>query len=228
MSEKIALRAVDLTKSYSESGQVLEVLRGVSLEVREGEAVAIIGTSGSGKTTLLQCLGGLDSFDSGLVEVDGENLANLSEKNRTELRNRKLGFVYQFHHLLPEFTSMENVAMPLKIRRENAADAEKKANELLEALGLRDRRDHLPSQLSGGERQRVAIARAMAGSPVCLLADEPTGNLDRETAENVFGYLLNLTRQQHLAFVIVTHDPELASKCDRIVRLKAGQLTEEK
>ena len=228
MSEKIALRAVDLTKSYSESGQVLEVLRGVSLEVREGEAVAIIGTSGSGKTTLLQCLGGLDSFDSGLVEVDGENLANLSEKNRTELRNRKLGFVYQFHHLLPEFTSMENVAMPLKIRRENAADAEKKANELLEALGLRDRRDHLPSQLSGGERQRVAIARAMAGSPFCLLADEPTGNLDRETAENVFGYLLNLTRQQHLAFVIVTHDPELASKCDRIVRLKAGQLTEEK
>ena len=157
-----------------------------------------------------------------MIEIGGENIAELSEQRLTELRNRKLGFVYQFHHLLPEFTAMENVAMPLKIRREKASVAQKRAESLLKAMGLADRVDHLPGQLSGGERQRVAIARAVSGSPLCLLADEPTGNLDGETAEVVIGYLLKLSFSQGLALVIVTHDPDIAARCDRVVRLKNG------
>ena len=219
MNNSVVLKAVGLQKSYKEGGRLLHVLKDVNLEVHEGESVAIVGTSGSGKTTLL---GGLDRFDKGLIEIGGENIAELSEQRLTELRNRKLGFVYQFHHLLPEFTAMENVAMPLKIRREKASVAQKRAESLLKAMGLADRVDHLPSQLSGGERQRVAIARAVSGSPLCLLADEPTGNLDGETAEVVIGYLLKLSFSQGLALVIVTHDPDIAARCDRVVRLKNG------
>mgnify|MGYP002577735879 CR=1 FL=1 len=231
MNNNVVLKAVGLQKSYKEGGRLLHVLKDVNLEVHEGESVAIVGTSGSGKTTLLQCIGGLDRFDKGLIEIGGENSAELSgkrltelkkKKKKTELRNRKLGFVYQFHHLLPEFTAMENVAMPLKIRREKASVAQKRAESLLKAMGLADRVDHLPSQLSGGERQRVAIARAVSGSPLCLLADEPTGNLDGETAEVVIDYLLKLSSSQGLALVIVTHDPDIAARCDRVVRLKNG------
>lgn len=222
MNNNVVLKAVGLQKSYKEGGRLLHVLKDVNLEVHEGESVAIVGTSGSGKTTLLQCIGGLDRFDKGLIEIGGENIAELSEQRLTEQRNRKLGFVYQFHHLLPEFTAMENVAMPLKIRREKASVAQKRAESLLKAMGLADRVDHLPSQLSGGERQRVAIARAVSGSPLCLLADEPTGNLDGETAEVVIDYLLKLSPSQGLALVIVTHDPDIAARCDRVVRLKNG------
>lgn len=224
MNKDIVLKVCGLTKSYREGGRVLQVLKGADLEVLRGQSVAIVGTSGSGKSTLLQCIGGLDRFDQGSVEVGRESLADLSERNLTELRNRKLGFVYQFHHLLPEFTALENVAMPLKIRRERASTAQQRAESLLEAMGLSDRADHLPSQLSGGERQRVAIARAVSGSPVCLLADEPTGNLDGETAESVMNYLLTLSASQGLALVIVTHDPDVAARCDRIVRLKDGKI----
>lgn len=222
MNNNVVLKAVGLQKSYKEGGRLLHVLKDVNLEVHEGESVAIVGTSGSGKTTLLQCIGGLDRFDKGLIEIGGENIAELSEQRLTELRNRRLGFVYQFHHLLPEFTAMENVAMPLKIRREKASVAQKRAESLLNAMGLADRADHLPRQLSGGERQRVAIARAVSASPLCLLADEPTGNLDGETAEVVIDYLLKLSSSQGLALVIVTHDPDIAARCDRVVRLKNG------
>ncbi len=217
MNNKVVLKVKGLTKIFKEGKDSLEVLKGIDLEVEEGVSVAIVGTSGSGKSTLLQCLGALDIF-----------IADLSEKQRTQMRNRKLGFVYQFHHLLPEFTSLENTAMPLKIRRVPAAEAQKRAEHLLAAMGLEERVDHLPSQLSGGERQRVAIARAVCGSPVCLLADEPTGNLDRETAVSVFDYLVRLTRDEKLTLIIVTHDPELAARCDRIYRLKAGRLIAEK
>lgn len=227
MNKSIVLKASGLKKRYKEGDREVCVLKGVDLEVRAGESVAIVGTSGSGKTTLLQCLGGLDRFDEGSIEVGGENLANLNEKGLTELRNRKLGFVYQFHHLLAEFTALENVAMPLKIRRESAPTAQNRAVGLLNAMGLKDRADHLPSQLSGGERQRVAIARAVSGSPICLLADEPTGNLDGETAESVMDYLMKLSGAQGLALIIVTHDPDVAARCGRIVRLKDGKIQPE-
>lgn len=227
MNKQVVLRASGLKKSYKEGDREVYVLKGVDLEVSTGESVAIVGTSGSGKTTLLQCIGGLDRFDEGLIEVGGENLANLSEKQLTELRNRKLGFVYQFHHLLPEFTALENVAMPLKIRRCKPSEAQRRAEELLAAMGLSDRTDHLPSELSGGERQRVAIARAVSGAPICLLADEPTGNLDGETAEVVMDYLMELSAAQGLALIIVTHDPDIAARCSRIVRLKDGKIQPE-
>ena len=224
MNNNVVLKAVGLQKSYKEGGRLLHVLKDVNLEVHEGESVAIVGTSGSGKTTLLQCIGGLDRFDKGLIEIGGENIAELSEQRLTELRNRKLGFVYQFHHLLPEFTAMENVAMPLKIRREKASVAQKRAESLLKAMGLADRVDHLPSQLSGGERQRVAIARAVSGSPLCLLADEPTGNLDSKTTIEVMDMIKSFARKYNQTIVLVTHDPELAQYADRIVTLVDGRI----
>ncbi len=222
MNKKEVLKATGLRKSYREGDRTLEVLKGIDLSITEGEVVAIVGASGSGKTTLLQCLGGLDTFDSGTVIIGDEDVSQLTEKQRTELRNRSLGFVYQFHHLLGEFTALENVAMPLKIRRISDEENEKASLAVLGAMGLSERVTHLPSQLSGGERQRVAIARAVVGEPLCLLADEPTGNLDRETAESVFNYLLNLARQKGLALVVVTHDKDIASKCDRELHLKDG------
>jgi len=221
MSE-FAIEVEGLAKAYREGDRETPVLKNVSLRVRPGETVAIVGASGAGKSTLLHCIGGLDDADAGRVVVDGVDIGGMDEKARGDLRNRRLGFVYQFHHLLPEFTALENVAMPLKIRREKASVAQKRAESLLKAMGLADRVDHLPSQLSGGERQRVAIARAVSGSPLCLLADEPTGNLDGETAEVVIDYLLKLSSSQGLALVIVTHDPDIAARCDRVVRLKNG------
>lgn len=226
MNRKVVLKASNLRKSYREGNRSLEVLKGVDLTVMEGEVVAIVGTSGSGKTTLLQCLGGLDTFDAGSVVIGEEDLSRLTEEQRTRLRNRNLGFVYQFHHLLGEFTALENVAMPLKIRRVSDEENEKASLAVLKAMGLSERVTHLPNQLSGGERQRVAIARAVVGNPICLLADEPTGNLDRETAEAVFSYLLNLARQKGLALVVVTHDKDIASKCDRELHLKDGVIQE--
>lgn len=224
MNNKVVIEANGLRKKFSEGASSLEVLKGVSLKINAGEIVAVVGTSGSGKSTLLQCLGGLDSFDGGTVEIDGQKINDLSEKERTQLRNSKLGFVYQFHHLLPEFSALENVAMPLRIRRVEQKDSEERATKTLDVMGLKDRVAHLPSQLSGGERQRVAIARATVGDPVCLLADEPTGNLDRETALTVFDYLLKLARLKKTAVMIVTHDDDLARRCDRILRLRDGKI----
>ncbi len=222
--KRVVLEAVDLKKQFREGNQALQILKGVNLQVHEGEVVAVVGTSGSGKTTLLQCLGGLDNFNSGKVIIDGHDISKISEKEITKLRNKKLGFVYQFHHLLPEFTATENVAMPLRIRRDSIEYSTKRAEDLLDKMGLKDRLDHLPGQLSGGEKQRVSIARAAVGKPVCLLADEPTGNLDQETATSVFDFLLSLAADQDIAVVLVTHDLDLAAKCGRIVLLKGGIL----
>ena len=209
-------------KTYRESEQAVSVLKGVDLSVRGGELLAVVGASGSGKSTLLHVLGGLDSIDEGEVTVAGMSVHPLNEVQRGHLRNRELGFVYQFHHLLPEFTAIENVAMPLIIRREDEDVSRQKAREALIALGLADRLEHLPSQMSGGERQRCAIARAMVTEPACILADEPTGNLDRQTAAGVFDSFVALAKSRGTACVIVTHDLELAARCDRTVTIKDG------
>lgn len=220
----IVLSCKNLSRSFSDAGQALEVLSNVSLEVKAGERLAIIGRSGAGKTTLLQLLGGLDLPDEGTVEVAGKDLAKLSNKERGVLRNEALGFVYQFHHLLPEFTALENVAMPLLMRRDPVSESIARATEVLGRVGLHDRLTHRPGELSGGERQRAAVARALVTQPAVILADEPTGNLDEQTGETVFELMLELNREAGASLIVVTHDLDLAARMDRIVELDQGHL----
>lgn len=216
--------AKGLTKAFTEGGRTLEVLRGVDLEIAPAARVAIVGASGSGKTTLLQLLGGLDEPTAGAVFIAGSNIHELDQVERGRLRNRALGFVYQFHHLLPEFSALENVALPLLVRGVAAKEAEREARELLGRVGLSDRVTHRPGQLSGGERQRTAVARALVTRPAAVLADEPTGNLDRPTGRRVFDLLLELNASMGTSLVVVTHDPELARRMDRVLELDAGVL----
>ncbi|NYT60737.1 ABC transporter ATP-binding protein [Alcaligenaceae bacterium] len=221
-----ALSARNLVKTYHEGGVAVEVLRDVSLHVDQGEMVAIVGASGSGKSTLLHTLGLLDLPTSGTVFVNGDSADGLTEAQRSQLRNRTLGFVYQFHHLLPEFSALDNVAMPLIVRRENRNKAREQAQIVLEQVGLAARVDHYPGQLSGGERQRVALARALVTRPTCVLADEPTGNLDRYTAESMFDLLVRMNQEFGTAFVIVTHDPVLAALAHRQLAMDKGRLVD--
>jgi len=220
------LSARGVSRTFTEGASTLEVLNAVDLSVAAGERLAIIGSSGSGKTTLLQILGGLDRPDAGVVEVAGKNIHSLSETERGALRNQAIGFVYQFHHLLPEFSALENVAMPLLVRRERTSTAVARARDLLTRVGLGERLTHRPSQMSGGERQRTAVARALVTSPSLVLADEPTGNLDGRNAGQVFELMLQLNREFSTSLVVVTHDPRLAARMDRVLELRSGTLTQ--
>lgn len=221
---EVVLRCEDLGKSFAQGHTQLVVLDGLQLEVRAGEKLAIIGVSGSGKTTLLNLLGGIDVPSRGRVLLKGQDLAKLGTAEQDRMRNRELGFVYQFHHLLGEFSALENVAMPLIIGRLPWAECRERARTLLQQVGLEQRLQHRPSQLSGGERQRVAIARALVGRPSCVLMDEPTGNLDRHTAESVQALIHQLNRDSGTSFVLVTHDTQLAARMDRTLELRDGKL----
>jgi lipoprotein-releasing system ATP-binding protein len=224
MTEQSVLTCRQVSKHFDEAGQRLEVLTGVDFDVRRGETIAIIGDSGSGKTTLLQILGGLDLPSEGSVELLGQPFAALSDAARGELRNRALGFVYQFHHLLPEFSALENVAMPLLVRRTVAVEAAREARGFLERVGLGARLEHRPAQLSGGERQRAAVARALVTRPQVVLADEPTGNLDGRNAASVLALMLELNRELGTSLVVVTHSDDIAARMQRVLTLREGRL----
>lgn len=223
-ANELLLEADGVVREFREAGGVLRVLDGLNLQLRQGECVAIVGASGSGKTTLLQILGGLDRPTAGRIRIDGRDLHALDERSRSELRNRSIGFIYQFHHLLPEFSALENVAMPLLVRRVPTAEARDRAATLLREVGLGERLDHRPHQLSGGERQRAAVARALVTDPKLVFADEPTGNLDGRNATQVFELMLRLNRERATTLVIVTHDLNLAARMDRVLTLTEGRL----
>jgi lipoprotein-releasing system ATP-binding protein len=225
MTETV-LEARQVHKSFQQGPVTLDVLRGINVAINAAERLAIVGASGSGKTTLLQILGGLDKPSNGHVLVDGRDIHLLSERERGELRNHALGFVYQFHHLLPEFSALENVAMPLLVRRMPTSEAKDRAKEILTRVGLGQRLDHRPHQLSGGERQRAAVARALVTQPKLVLADEPTGNLDGKNAEQVFELMLELNRERKTSLVVVTHDLRIASRMDRALEIEGGILRE--
>ncbi|MAS82241.1 MAG: lipoprotein-releasing system ATP-binding protein LolD [Legionellales bacterium] len=217
----------NLSKSFNEGELLVEVLKGIDLIIKSNQSIAIIGTSGSGKSTLLHLLGGLDMPDKGEVFINNKNMGKLNDKQRGELRNQYLGFVYQFHHLLDEFTALENIAMPLLIRRDNKEESLDKASNLLNKVGLSKRAQHKPGELSGGERQRAAIARALVTEPTCILADEPTGNLDEKTAEQVFELILELNQSLGTSLIMVTHNMSLSRRADRVLKLKEGFLEEQ-
>jgi lipoprotein-releasing system ATP-binding protein len=225
MSE-LLLETKSLSKHFSEGEMRVDVLKGIDFSINKNESVAIIGASGSGKSTLLHLLGGLDTPDQGDILINEQNISALNDEQRGEMRNKYLGFIYQFHHLLPEFSALENVAMPLLIRRSNEKEAFDRANILLEKVGLAKRVQHRPGELSGGERQRAAIARALVTEPACILADEPTGNLDEKTADQVFELILELNQSLGTSLIMVTHNLELSKRVDRVVELKEGLLIE--
>ncbi|WP_366656264.1 ABC transporter ATP-binding protein [Fodinicurvata sp. EGI_FJ10296] len=222
----IRLRLKGITRSFREGGNTLDILKGIDLSIRAGEMVALVGPSGAGKSTLLQIAGLLERPTTGTVDIDGQPCNDLSDKKRTTLRRRFVGFVYQFHHLLPEFTAAENIVLPQMIAGVRRPAAKKKALELLDSVGLRDRSDHRPGQLSGGEQQRVAIARALANDPGVVLADEPTGNLDEGTGDRVFDMLAQLVHETGVAAIVATHNMALADRMDRVVEIRSGHLSE--